>query len=232
MDKEKLTSIAIYGVPAAVIGGMMAWHLHLFGLGDASTTAPRHAGPASFASAPPTASETPAVQAAPDVQPAVPVQPVPTAAIASPATAVTPVVAVSASSQVSTVPGQDAMTSAGLQKLDTEIMALQSETQSIQATLNRMVAVQQSAVKFMRLGTGAAGGRFVPASASALPKSLNMHRSLDGYHLQATGITEAWLTNPDGETVIVTAGTRLPGGLRILGVGPDGVRTDQGELGW
>lgn len=230
MDKEKLTSIAIYGVPAAVIGGMMAWHLHLFGLGEAPA-ASYHAGPAFFASAPPTASETPAAQAAPDVQPTVPVQPVPTAAIAPPATAVTPVVAVSASSQVSTVPGQDAMTSAGLQKLDTEIMALQSETKSIQATLNRMVVVQQSAVKFMHLNASAAG-RLAPASATALPKSLNMHRSLDGYHLQATGVTEAWLTNPDGETVIVTAGTRLPGGLRILGVGPDGVRTDQGELGW
>lgn len=110
-------------------------------------------------------------------------------------------------------------------------MALQSETQSIQATLSRMVAIQQSAAKFMHLNASAAG-RLAPASATTLPKSLNVRQSLDGYHLQATGVTEAWLTNPDGETVIVTAGTRLPGGLRILGVGPDGVRTDQGELGW
>ncbi|MBN6742075.1 hypothetical protein JKG47_16360, partial [Acidithiobacillus sp. MC6.1] len=53
MDKEKLTSIAIYGVPAIVIGGMMVWHLHWFGLGETSTAAARHAGPASFVSAPP-----------------------------------------------------------------------------------------------------------------------------------------------------------------------------------
>ena len=231
MDKEKLTGIAIYGVPAIIIGGMMAWHLHLFGLGEASTTAARHAGPASFASAPPTTSETPAAQVAPAVQPAAPVQPIPTAVLAPPATSVTPVVAVSASSRASTVPSQDTMTSAGLRKLDTEIMALQSETQSIQATLSRMVAIQQSAAKFMRLNTRTAG-RLAPASVTTLPKPRNMHRSLDGYHLQATGITEAWLTNPDGETVIVTAGTRLPGGLRILGVGPNGVRTDQGNLGW
>ena len=225
MDKEKLTGIAIYGVPAIVIGGMMAWHLHLFGLGEAPA-ASHHAGPASFASAaPPATSETPAVQLA------APVQPVPTATIAPPAASVTPVVAVSASSQIPTVPGQDTMTSAGLQKIDAEIMALQSETQSIQATLSRMVAIQQSAAKFMHLNAMAAG-RLAPASASTLPKALNMHRSLDGYHLQATGVTEAWLTNPDGETVIVTAGTQLPGGLRILGVGPDGVRTDRGELGW
>ena len=231
MDKEKLTGIAIYGVPAIIIGGMMAWHLHLFGLGEATTAAARHAGPVSFASAPPTASETPAAQAAPDVQPAVPVQPVPTAAIAPPATAVTPVVAVSASSQVSTVSGQDTMTSAGFQKLGTEIMALQSEMQSIQTTLNRMATVQQDAANFMHLHASAAG-RLAPASVTTLPKPRNMHRNLDGYHLQATGITEAWLTNPDGETVIVTAGTRLPGGLRILGVGPNGVRTDRGALGW
>ena len=231
MDKEKLTGIAIYGVPAIVIGGMMAWHLHLFGLGEAPA-ASHHAGPASFASAaPPATSESPAVLAAPAMQPAAPVQPVPIATIAPPATSVTPVVAVSASSQTPTVPGQDTMTSAGLQKIDAEIMALQSETQSIQATLSRMVAIQQSAVKFMHLNAGAAG-RLAPASAATLPKTLNMHRSLDGYHLQATGVTEAWLTNPDGETVIVTAGTRLPGGLRILGVGPDGVRTDRGDLGW
>ncbi|MHB8226623.1 hypothetical protein, partial [Acidithiobacillus sp.] len=123
------------------------------------------------------------------------------------------------------------MTSAGLQKLDTEIMALQSETQSIQTTLSRMVAIQQSAAKFMHLNASTAG-RLAPVSVTTLPKPRNMHRSLDGYHLQATGITEAWLTNPDGETVIVTAGTRLPGGLRILDVGPNGVRTDQGALGW
>ena len=110
-------------------------------------------------------------------------------------------------------------------------MVLQSETQSVQATLNRMVAIQQRAEQLMHLDAGTAG-RSAPASADTLPKSPNMHRSLDGYHLQATGITEAWLTNPDGETVIVTAGTRLPGGLRILGVGPDGVRTDRGALGW
>ena len=225
MDKEKLTGIAIYGVPAIVIGGMMAWHLHLFGLGEAPA-ASHHAGPASFASAAPlVTSETPAAQLV------APVQAVPTATIAPPAASVTPVVAVSASSQIPTVPGQDTMTSAGLQKIDAEIMALQSETQSIQATLSRMVAIQQSAVKFMHLNASAAG-RLAPVSAATLPKTLNLHRSLDGYHLQATGVTEAWLTNPDGETVIVTAGTRLPGGLRILGVGPDGVRTDQGELGW
>jgi hypothetical protein len=220
MDKQKLTGIAIYGIPAAIIGGMMAWHLHLFGLGEAPA-ASHHAGPTSFTSAPPGTSETPAAQAAAAVQPVTPV---------------TPVVAVSASSQTPTVPGpvpglEEAMTSAGLHKIDTEIMALQSETQSIQVTLNRMVAIQQSAAKFMHLNASAAG-RLAPASASTPPKSLNMHRSLDGYHLQATGVTEAWLTNPNGETVIVTAGTRLPGGLRILGVGPDGVRTDQGDLGW
>ncbi|MEB8535525.1 hypothetical protein [Acidithiobacillus ferriphilus] len=231
MDKDKLTGIAIYGVPAVIIGGMMAWHLHLFGLGEAPA-ASHHAGPASFASAAPLVnSETPAAQAAPAVQPAAPAQPVPTATIAPPATSVTPVVAVSASSQIPTMPGQNTMTSAGLQKIDAEIMVLQSETQSIQATLSRMVAIQQSAAKFMHLNAGTAG-RLAPASATTLPKALNMHRSLDGYHLQATGVTEAWLTNPDGETVIVTAGTQLSGGLRILGVGPDGVRTDQGDLGW
>ncbi|MBN6740288.1 hypothetical protein JKG47_07040, partial [Acidithiobacillus sp. MC6.1] len=167
-------------------------------------------------------------QAAPAVQPVAPAQPAFTAAIAPPAT---PVDTVSESHQTSTGPGQDTVTSAGLRKIDTEIRVLQSETQSIQATLNRMVAIQQSAAKFMHLNARVAG-RLEPASGIAQPKSANLHRSLDGYHLQATGITEAWLTNPDGETVIVTAGTRLPGGLRILGVGPNGVRTDQGALGW
>jgi len=45
------------------------------------------------------------------------------------------------------------------------------------------------------------------------------------------GETEAWLTNPDGETVIARAGEHLPG-MTIIAVTPDGVKTSAGWLGF
>ncbi len=198
-----------------VVGGMVAWHL--FG-GGGSTAQHPAAKPAAFAN---TAASVPA--SSPAAMPVAAAAYPGTPASIAPGGTSNPVPV--GSSHPTTVSAQAVKEE--LKPIVENIDTLQQEVQELSTALGK--AREQQAVEARRTKV-----QLEALAAAANPyggKLFPTQREVAGYRLQSLGQTQAWLTNPDGETVIARPGERLPG-LRVLAIAPQGVRTSRGWLGF
>jgi len=214
-----------------VVGGMVAWHL--FG-GQGSAAHHRHAAATGFAAAP--AASTSAVPSGPVPPRATPVAGTPggsqtPAAITvggSPGAAYAQTqnpASVTGTAPSGTVPV--AALQSQLQPIESNITTLQQEVQELSTAMGKLDQRQILDERQTRVRLDAVARDSQPFAG----KAWNTHSEVAGYRLQSIGETEAWLTDPDGQTVIARAGTRLPG-LVILAIAPQGVKTNRGWLGF
>lgn len=238
MDWQAQKMNIIIGVVVVVIAGMMAYKFHLIG-GD--STAPHKTAPAAFAAP---ASALPAAQ---NKAPA-PAAPVPVAAATPPSATATPA-SISMGSRddgqaapqsvsegevtpiIPTTNTSKAATKAiarDMTALHQEVLQIQGEVQELSDDMGKMQERDMVAERHLQERI-----RQVRADAHNpfADQSVATRSEVAGYHLQSMGETEAWLTNPDGETVIARAGEHLPG-MTIIAVTPDGVKTSAGWLGF
>lgn len=209
-----------------VVGGMVAWHL--FG-GQVGAAHHRQAAAQGFAAAP--AAATSAVP-----PPAMPVAGTPGTSQPPAAIAVggSPGMAYAGTQNPAPVTESapsGALPVAALQSqlapIESNITTLQQEVQELSTALGKMRNRQILDERQTRVRLDAVAQASQPFAA----KPWNTHSEIAGYRLQSIGETEAWLTNPDGQTVIASAGTHLPG-LEILAIAPQGVKTSRGWLGF
>lgn len=236
MDWQAQKMNIITGAVVVVIAGMMAYKFHVFGGGESAP--PHKTTTASFATPPAPAAQTPNAPAAQ--------APGPVAANAQPSAAIaTPPASISmggASSQapsitgggvtplpatVATLPVQSNLAK-DLVLLHHEVTQVQGEVQALSVAMGKMQSHNLIAERALQQ-------RIQQVRASAhnpfAGQSIATRTEIAGYHLQSIGETEAWLTNPDGETVIARAGDHLPG-LTVEAVTPNGVKTTAGWLGF
>lgn len=244
MDWQAQKMNIITGVVIVAIGGMLAYKF----LGGAESASPHpvtHA--AAFGEPQPAASTTAS---------SVPPQAVPTATAQPPAKAASTVadsdnppsgpaaIAFGGNSDVgpsqaaSTVtppvqaqtvsaPAQSAYLQAALGKMQKEILQLNQEIQEVSDMTGKMQEKDMLTERHLQESLHRVAKQANPFGGVAI----QTHSQIAGYHLQSIGESEAWLSNPDGETVIARAGEHLPG-LHILAVTPQGVHTSAGWLGF
>jgi TolA-binding protein len=115
-----------------------------------------------------------------------------------------------------------------LHAMQAELVQMQGEIQTLSTAMGRMdsrtVIAERHLQQHLHQMDQKAHNPFARAA-------ITTHSEIAGYRLQSIGETEAWLSNPDGKTVIASAGTHLPG-LTILAVAPEGVKTSEGWLGF
>lgn len=250
MDWQAQKMNIIIGGIVVVIAGMMAYKFHIIGGGD--STAPHKTAPAAFAAP---ASALPATQKqAPST--AAPAAPVPVATATPPSAMATPPdqslgtpasisMGGSSSGQTSqpsvsegevtpistTATTQSAAGSTvakDMASLHQEVLQIQSEVQELSDDMGKMqehdIMAERHLQERIRQVKSEAHNPFAGQSVAT-------RSEVAGYHLQSMGETEAWLTNPAGETVIARAGEHLPG-ITIIAVTPNGVKTSAGWLGF
>lgn len=206
-----------------VIGGMVAWHLFGGETGKAGHPTPS-AGFAAPSAAPAGATGHPEPTATTSPAAATPVAPasIPLGeSFAGQAANPTPV----ASPTPGRLPG--VVVRKNLHTLQGDIQVLQQEVQELSTALANLRQAQLVEARRTRVRLDA----LAASHAAGTPPTWTFHRQLVGYHLQSIGGTQAWLTNPAGETVIARAGEHLPG-LQILAIAPQGVKTSAGWLGF
>lgn len=208
MDQKRMGTIAMYAVPVA-IAAMLGYHF-LMPHGEAPAKA--KASAMAFSAPPVTAP----YGGAPDQPPAatgIVVTGAPPSGLAQgqgPADGV----------------GTASVTAADLSVLNEDMHTLSAQIDGIEGQLAAMQAIQRRAAVSLRRRRPERATRSEPG------KARDVKADIAGYRLQAIGQTEAWLTDPDGSTVIVVAGQTLRGGLRVEAVAPDGVVTNRGMLGF
>lgn len=226
MDQKRMGTIAMYAIPVA-IAAMLGYHF-LMPHGEAPAKAKTPA--MAFAATPQGSSSenmgARAKSAAPVMSPyggALVQPPAETGMVASTPSGISP--GQGPVDDVGTVAAS--VTAVDLSVLNEDMHTLSAQLDNIEAQLAAMRAIQQRAAVSLRLRRPARTTR------DAVPgKPGGVKADIAGYRLQAIGQTEAWLTDPDGSTVIVVAGQQLRGGLRVEAVAPDGVVTNRGTLGF
>lgn len=208
MDQKRMGTIAMYAVPVA-IAAMLGYHF-LMPHGEAPAKAK---APAMAFAAPPVTALYGGASAQPPAETGMVV------------TGAPPFGASPGQGPVDGV-GTASVTAADLSVLNEDMHTLSAQLDGIEGQLAAMQAIQRRAAVSLRLRRPERATRAVPG------KARDMKADIAGYRLQAIGQTEAWLTGPDGGTVIVVAGQTLRGGLRIEAVAPDGVVTNRGTLGF
>ncbi len=256
MDWQAQKMNIITGVMIVVIGGMVAYKLHVFG---GSSGAPKPAPTAaSFAGTPtasrPAASLPTAQYQAVKAPAAVPVTAMPAPAATPPGSSdsgaslqsppaaismgaegsdtgvragvVTPLASPSEAS--SSASAGKLVPVAALNSMQVELVQMQREIQALSTAMGRMDAHTIDTERHLEQRLHRVAKRSHDPFAGA---AMATRSAVAGYRLQSIGETEAWLSNPDGETVIARAGEHLPG-LTILAVAPQGVKTSAGWLGF
>lgn len=231
----------ITGAVVLVVGGMVAYHLHLFGMGESSQPSAKQA-PAAFAST--------STSAAPALPTPAAAAPVPASAAAQPNSVNTglPVAPGSYGGSIPANPGSMApgptvqplatapassavptqTTERALHHLQGQVTVLQNDMVTLTASMARMQQQQMAAKRQFSVQLQALATQRQGLNAVAVHRTRS---EIAGYRLQSIATSQAWLTNPDGQTVIVRAGMHLPG-LSVLAIAPYGVKTGAGWLGF
>lgn len=201
-----------------VVAGMLAYHLHLFGMGEAAPAKASGTTSAAFASAP--AAPSQAASSGTGL-PMAPASYGGTGSQAPGPTVEPPMAVTTAQAQPSTGVTQS------IQHLQGDVSELKDDLAILSASIGKVQQKQIAADRAMtvRLQALAAQKTDIAAQAPAT------RQEIAGYRLQSIAENQAWLTNPDGQTVIARPGAHLPG-LSILSIAPYGVRTSAGWLGF